>query len=89
MRGDKLHSRVEPPVMNNGVSRIAGCEEDGQIGAQVGRLQGEHSPVHSLGEDDIGEQDVDPCALSELRQRLHAVAGGEDRIAEIFEQSDG
>ena len=87
--GDKLHAGIKPPVMNDRVSGVAGREQDGQIGAQGGRLLREHSPVHALREDDIGEQDVDPCALSKQRQRLHAVAGGEDRIAKLFKQSDG
>ena len=87
--GDELHPRVKPPVMDDGVSGVTGREKDGQIGAQGGRLVGERPAVHALGENDIGEQDVDPRALFQLRQRLHAVACGQDRIAEIFKQSDG
>ena len=86
--GQELHARVKPPVLNDGVSSIARREKHGQSRAQGGRLDGERSPVYALGENDIGEEDVDLLAALKPGERFCAIARGEDRIAQFAEQGD-
>ena len=58
--GHDLHAAFDMPVAEHGILRIAGDEQDLQVGMRRARGVGELTAVQSAGQADIGDQQVDP-----------------------------
>ena len=54
--GQKLDARIEPPVMHDGIARIAGGEQHLQIQAPLSRFLGKLAAVHAAGKPDVGNR---------------------------------
>jgi hypothetical protein len=67
---DQFSAGVEPPLMNDGVSRVAGCEEHQ---ATPTGLIGELPPIQPAGKSDIGEQETDVFLRLEQFQRGYPI----------------
>ena len=71
---EQMHARVEPPVVNDGVSGIAGREQHRQVRTPGESAVGKLTPAHS-GKNDVGKQEVDARSrLEKLQPHLRIAA---------------
>lgn len=80
-----MHAGVEPPLMHDGVSRVARREQHGQSGAKEPDLLCELPSGHSASKDDVGEQQVDAVCLLHNLNCFVTVFSRQNLIAKIFE----
>ena len=84
----QLYARVQLASVNDGIFRVTGGEEDGEVGQP---LLGFAAPFHCFsltGHHDIGEDDIDGNAAFRDRQACLRIPRGQNPVAEIRQRFD-
>ena len=86
---DHLNARIEPSVMDDGVSRVSAGEQHLQTRSPAARLVGQLPAVHPARQPDIGEQQRDLAPAVEQPQGSRRIRRVEHLVIQLPRQIDG
>jgi hypothetical protein len=85
---EQLHAGIAQCATRDGVVRVARCEQHAQLRPHGTCALGEPVPVETAGPDDIGQEQIDVRLPLQQFQRLHAVCGAGDPVAQAAQLRD-
>ncbi len=82
---EQVDVRVEAPVVDDGVARIARGVEHRHIRPQLGQAVAQLASADATGQHHVGEEEIDARRIGGETQRIGRRAGLDDGVAELLE----